>query len=87
MLRLGAWKLPRSAEGVFIRPASWFTSMPANFFIWANCLSPGILPSRPVEAPSCIISCRIIAKRLRMSATSFSLRPEPWATRRTRFWS
>src|SRR6185436_3191953 len=42
-LRLGAVNPPRSAEGWFIIWASWLTSTPANFFIAAICLKPGIL--------------------------------------------
>ena len=53
-------------------------------FAWAIPLNPGILPSSPVEAPSCIITCLIMAKRLSRSATSDSLRPQPRPTRAKR---
>ena len=35
--------------------ASWFTSRPPSFFSCASCLNPGILPSKPVDIPICII--------------------------------
>jgi pSer/pThr/pTyr-binding forkhead associated (FHA) protein len=60
-LRFGAWKWPRSAEGVCIMLASWLTSSPIRFFAWASCLKPGILPRMPVCIPSCIISWRMVA--------------------------
>jgi len=59
-------------------------SMFASFFICENCLKPGILPMRPVEAPSCTIIWRICANFCSRSLTSCSLRPEPRDTRFTR---
>ena len=59
-------------------------SMFASFFIWLNCFMPGILPIRPVDAPSCTIIWRICANFCSSSLTSCSVRPEPFDTRLTR---